>query len=97
MIMKHIKFLVIYTVAICAIFLPQGKAPMASLNGDMIAYYSYPVPLSKPSQCAFNRTEDKHENIDQKQAVVAALGIYFGVKHATAPQFKKDIKTDLCA
>lgn len=96
--MKHLRFLVIYTVAICAIFLPQGKAPMASLNGDTISSYSYPVPSSKPYQCTYKSQKADHDNISKKQAVAAALGLYFGVKHATAPEEvkEKDTVAHLC-
>lgn len=91
--MKHVKFLLIYMVAICVIFLPQGKAPMASSNGVPVAYQAYPKPSSKPLQCDVEFSA--YENYDKKQAVVAALGLYLGVKQATAPNTR--IKyTNLC-
>ena len=80
-------------VAICVVFMPQGKVSMASGDALMMGYQAYPSPSLKPSQCTFN-TEKKNENFDKKQAVVAALGLYLGVKSAVAPI--DDVKTSLC-
>ncbi len=79
------------------VFLPQGSASMASSKLSLNGYTSYPAPVSKPFQCSSNdNTESKHEvDIDQKQAAAMALGIYLGIKQATAPQNKIEI-TELC-
>ena len=84
-------------VAIFAIFLPQGKAPMASFNGGTVLSYTYPVPLSKPYQCTSEiGQENTNDNISKKQAIAAALGIYFGVKHANTPHIETNNLTSLC-
>jgi len=80
-------------VAICVVFLPLGKTPMASSNGSLVAYQAYPMPSSKPLQCTI-KNENENENFDKKQAVVAALGLYLGVKNAVGPIAKS--KTNLC-
>lgn len=91
--MKQIKFFMLYMVAICIVFLPQGKAPMASSDGVLSVYQTYPTPLLKPLECDVN-LGNKHAHFDKKQAVVAALGLYLGVKQAVAPIV--DIETSLC-
>ncbi len=93
--MKHIKFLMIYTVAICVIFLPQGQAPMASSTLLNTGYMAYPKPLQKPLECTY-KDSINHENFDKKQAAAIALGLYLGMKKATAPETIKVQKQTLC-
>lgn len=84
-------------VAICALFLPQGPALKATSISDMASYTPYPKPVSKPYQCYSNYQEKTDaQNISAKQAAAAALGLYFGVKHANAPQIKKEDLNGLC-
>ncbi len=83
------RFLVVGCFAMVLMIFPTEKT--VALNGmDLNSYHSYPMPNVKPSQCSSSSEVKNNEAyINKKQAAAAALGLYFGIKHATAPHLKK--------
>lgn len=89
------NFLIIYMVAIVVGFLHLAGDLNATSNLESLSYEQYPKPLSKPYQCS--NIEVKNDiHLNQKQVAAAALGIYFGIKQATAPQIKTQNLNSLC-
>jgi hypothetical protein len=56
---------------------------------DVRSYQAYPMPHLKPNQCSSHAEVENEVYLSQKQAAAAALGLYFGLKHATAPHLDK--------
>ncbi len=81
--------------------LPLGHALNASLSKvSLNRYVAYPKPLHKPLQCMEIRKDNQQNaDINKKQAVVTALGLYLGLKKATAPEsvLKHNQHTVLCS
>lgn len=87
----------IYVALVMAMVMPISQDVNANSSLDMGEYQAYPIPLLKPLDCISN-TEVMHENyIGKKQAAAAALGLYLGIKQATAPQTTSEEKQNLCA
>lgn len=79
------------------ILLPQGSTLMASSTALPKEYSAYPKPLGKPYECVSSSMVKEEQYIDKKQALAAMVGLYFGVKHATAPQeIQKESVAELC-
>lgn len=81
---------------ICMICLPLGHTSMASLSIQSLdGYAAYPKPSHKPLQCIRTGKDNQktHAYINKKQAVVTALGLYLGLKKATA---QKTVKRNGC-
>lgn len=94
--MKKNNFLVIYMIAIVIGFLHLAGDLNATSNLESLSYEQYPKPLSKPYQCSKSSEVTYDMYLNKKQIAAAALGLYFGIKQATAPQIKtKDLKS-LC-
>ena len=49
------------------------------------AAFTFPTPAIKPNHKTGGGINDKDVYYDEKQAMVAALGLYLGVKQATPP------------
>lgn len=60
-----------------------GQDVQAYSSHQMNDYTAYPLPVEKPAQSCVSG--DKNDDLDQKQAAAAALGLYLGLKIATAP------------
>lgn len=87
--LKMKTILVVACFMLGTIFFPLEKTAALS-NMHLNAYHAFPMPDVKPDQCSA-RTEVNYEAyLGQKQAAAAALGLYFGIKHATAPQLNKE-------
>lgn len=93
---KFVQKSVFYSVLAMALVMPMSNSVNAN-SSMMTDYQAYPTPVLKPLNCT-NSMEMHDENyINQRQAAAAALGLYLGIKQATAPQVKSEEKTNLCA
>lgn len=77
----------LWAMGILAVFItiPFGQSPQATMSND-VYYNSYPIPMAKPyNLCSLKSGGINDPHINQKQAMVAALGLYLGVKKASPP------------
>jgi hypothetical protein len=82
------KLIVVGCFAVTMLLFPIEKT--VALNGmNLNSYHSYPMPNSKPDQCSSSLEVSNEAYLNKKQAAAAALGLYFGIKHATAPHLNK--------
>lgn len=94
---KHVKnsFSIIYMSAIVIGFLHLAGDLNATSNSELSSYEQYPKPSSKPYQCSKSEVINDI-SINQKQVAAAALGLYFGLKQATAPHTNTKELNSLC-
>ena len=92
--MTYKRISVYLMIFVFIVLLPMDEANTAS-SETIRAYQAYPAPMTKPYIC-FEPQGYQDENINQKQAVAAALGLYLGLNKATAPKNKRDFMNMLC-
>lgn len=81
----------VYGVLIAVCFVPAGQAVNATTSGQSLdAYSAYPTPAAKPFLCVKKEMHDEMY-INEKQAAATALGLYLGLRQATAPQQKAKV------
>ena len=84
---KIIKTSIICSVMAFAAMMPLGHQVNATLPDAQVAYQAYPTPSEKPAiNACQTKTAEDNSYISDRQAAVAALGLYLGIKRATAPQ-----------
>ncbi len=95
--MKFLNRGVVFAFFLCFLFAPMGQSSVALSSGAfglLDGFKSYPMPNNKPSYVCNEQEESNNvyeqAYLSQKQAAAAALGLYFGVKHANAPQLEKE-------
>jgi len=93
--MNGIKFYILFILATMLINFHSDQGVAAMSDVSIVGYMAYPTPISKPPRCVKESKTD-HENINQKQAIAVALGLYLGVKKATSPTTKQDDMNKLC-
>lgn len=78
---KGRKFLVFMGVMVLC--WPSTEAVKASARSALVGYQAYPTPSVKPVTC--EKGQINEINMDKRQAAAAALGLFLGLKTATAP------------
>jgi hypothetical protein len=93
--MKYHIILVYAAMVALMVLMPMNRTVTASsaLLDDF--YQAYPAPVTKPYIC-LQPQGFPDENNNQKQAAAAALGLYLGLKKATAPKDETDSVNMLC-
>ena len=69
-----------------------------SAQENLANYQAYPTPVTKPFVCSSSKEDIKNDShVSKKQAAVAALGLYLGLKQAVAAQDTLKEQQNLCA
>ena len=91
--MKNLNHGTVVVLFLCFLMAPMGHSSVAlSSNTELLdGFTAFPKPNEKPSYvCNEQEGQINETYLGQKQAAAAALGLYFGVRHANAPQLKKE-------
>lgn len=90
--MKFSKYAAMFALFLCFLMAPMGQSSVALSSGSGLldGFTPFPVPNNKPYQCQEQEELSHEAYLNKKQAAAAALGLYFGVRHANAPQLKKE-------
>jgi hypothetical protein len=75
----------IFCLAMSIMAFPSLSNVQAYTNNNLENIFTFPTPASKPMNDIMGESDDRYTHYDEKQAMVAALGLYLGVKQATPP------------
>lgn len=93
--MKFARKTIFYAATVLAFAVPINHNVNAASSSQLqSSYQAYPTPAMKPQLCMKQEMRDE-TYIDKKQAAAAALGLYLGIRQATAPKTEQD-KKNLC-
>lgn len=83
--MKSLKAIMAIS-GFCLIFIyPNQMVAKASLSSSAFNHFTFPMPVEKPTKQMIMKQEDNETYINEKQAAVAALGLYLGYQKAIVP------------
>jgi len=77
----------IFFMAISVMACPSWSNVQAYAYGPTAAVFTFPIPVSKPLADQQGAKNERKTHYDEKQAMVAALGLYLGVRQATPPKY----------